>query len=64
MSDEQDALDQEFALPVLVIQLSRVYDALMALIHIHDKSAFDALLEAHTQGRLIGPPPMYKMDED
>lgn len=64
MSEDQDALDEKFAMPVLVIQLSRVYDALMVLIRMGDPDAFNAILEAHSNGKLIGPAPMYIMEED
>lgn len=64
MSEEQDALDAQYALPVLVIQLSRVYDALMALIRLGDEDVFGALLEAHSSGKLLGPAPMYNMEDE
>lgn len=40
-------------------QLSRIYDVLMTLVQIQSPTAAMALLEAHSEGKLVNPSPQY-----
>lgn len=63
MSDKPDALSPENALPVLVIQASRMYDALMALIRLQNPDVYRNILQAHAEGKILTPDPAYMMEE-
>lgn len=41
------------------IQLSHIYDVLMALLHEQNPEAHLALLELHHQGNIVGPNPAW-----
>ena len=50
--------------PVSVIQLSRIYDAIMALLAIVDPDKAVRMAEAHAKGIILMPPPAFAEDED
>lgn len=50
--------------PVSVIQLSRIYDAIMALLAIVDPDKAVRMAEAHAQGITLMPPPAFAEEED
>lgn len=50
--------------PVTVIQLSRIYDAIMALLAIVDADKATRMADAHAQGITLMAPPAFAEDED
>lgn len=64
MNDKEDALSPENALPVLVIQLSRVYDVLVTLLRVQNPELAKMIVSEHAQGKLLSPPPRFIMEED
>lgn len=64
MSDVDDALNPINALPVLVIQLSRVYDVLIALLRVENPEVAKNIVAEHRRGNLLSPPPTYVFEEE
>lgn len=67
MSDEEespDALDPKNALPVLVIQVSRVYDVLIALLRVQNPDLAKNMVAGHAEGKLFSPQPAFKFEEE
>lgn len=63
---EGSAFDKEFFQPVLIIQLNRIYDALMAILSTQGESGpgMAAHLHAlHETGRFLSPPPAFQGDD-
>ena len=52
--------DKDNILLGIYVQLSRIYDLLLVGPEADKKE----IVEIHTQGRLLGPPPMLPPDED
>lgn len=50
--------------PVTVIQLTRIYDALMALLAIVDPDKAMRMAEAHAQGITLTAPPAFREEEE
>lgn len=50
--------------PVTVIQLTRIYDAIMALLAIADPDKALRMAEAHAQGITLTAPPAFREEEN
>lgn len=50
--------------PVTVIQLTRIYDAIMALLAIADPDKAVRMAEAHARGITLMPAPAFAEDDD
>lgn len=50
--------------PVTVIQLTRIYDAMMALLAIVDPDKAMRMAEAHAQGITLTAPPAFREEDD
>lgn len=61
--DEDDALNPMNALPVLVIQVCRVYDVLVALLRTQNPEVAKEIVATHARGGLYSPPPMFIPEE-
>lgn len=61
---DDDAFALKNALPVLVIQVTRLYDVMTALLRTQNETLAKNLVAAHTEGRFFSPPPAYKVEEE
>jgi len=50
--------------PVTIIQLTRIYDAMMALLAIADPDKALRMAQAHAQGITLTAPPAFREEEE
>lgn len=61
IANENNGLSPEESQQIDTITLMRIYDLLGALLTRFDEQTATAILEAHAEGRLIGPLPALKL---
>jgi len=61
---EPNAFDPDYLFPSLLIQITRTYDAIMALLRVADQEVADSLMALHEQGEFLSPPPSFREDNN
>lgn len=62
MADRLDtAADPNFQ-PIVIIQLMRIYDILLAILSLSDEAKAEKLAELHAKGIMFCPPPAWRPD--
>jgi hypothetical protein len=64
MSDQENAFDPANFQTVLLIQMMRTYDILLALLAVHDPDKAEKLAAMHEQGLTFTPPPAFSIEEE
>lgn len=66
--EEMEQADENISptdfLTINVIYQMRIYDMLTVIARNLNKDEADALVEEHSRGRVVGPPPVYIPDEE
>jgi hypothetical protein len=63
MTEEKNAFDPENFGPVVLIQLMRTYDLLLALLSTVDEEKAVRISQLHSAGGTVSPPPSFTMEE-